>query len=69
MNLSEKFRRSCEIFSDYPQNIVFPETYHHYLVEYIKRLDEKEKQLFCDGTTSAKPAVDISEFAEAATGK
>lgn len=69
MNLSERFRQSCEIFSHYPQNIVFPETYHHYLVEYVKRLDEKDKQLFCDGTTSAKPAVDISEFVEAATGK
>lgn len=68
MDLSERFRQSCETFSQYPQNIVFPETYRHYLIEYIKRLDEKDKQLFCDGTTSAKPAVDISEFAEAATG-
>lgn len=42
----DDFLASCEDAGQFPENLVYHDTYEHNLIAYKERLDERESQLF-----------------------
>ena len=55
----QQLRKACEDAQHYPLNLVYPNTYHHNLCDYFKRLGDREKDLFRENESSL---VDLLEL-------
>jgi hypothetical protein len=66
MSHREKFSQSCDEAANYPQNLVFPNAYDHFLAACVERLDEQEERLFFD---ESKASLSIRDYLDSVEGK
>ncbi|KAI9866764.1 MAG: hypothetical protein M1813_000706 [Trichoglossum hirsutum] len=57
----ESFMKSCDAAAEYPRNLIYHNTYDYNLEAYVKRLDERESDLF---SIESKASLDFWDFNE-----
>ena len=56
-----KFAKSCEDAGDYPNNLVYDDSYDHIVRDYGQRLDDQEERLFFDESRTSLCLRDLDE--------